>query len=176
MQPFFASLPRRSSADSSRSPGRNAWRSPKNVSLRASYPFGGVARRQARAARKRRRECDGVSSYNLTWHFMLLHVHTPLLRLAAKKIFGLQTRDEAAMLVVVYNWGNTEYVYNCGQYNRIFFSKNYHENGVKFPKENDAFVVDHQHGRRDDTCKPAIEFVVTYSSKSKTSIIAANLA
>ena len=45
---------------------------------------------------------------------MLLHVHTPLLILAAKKIFGLQPRDEAAMLVVVYN---------CGQYNRIFFRR-----------------------------------------------------
>ena len=56
---------------------------------------------------------------------MLLHVHTPLLKLAAKKIFGLQPRDEAAMLVVVYN---------CGQYDRIFFSTNYHENGVKFQR------------------------------------------
>ena len=49
---------------------------------------------------------------------MLLLVHTPLL--VAKKIFGLQPRDEVAMLVVVYN---------CGQYNRIFFSKNFHEKG-----------------------------------------------
>ena len=65
---------------------------------------------------------------------MLLHVHTPLLILTAKKIFGLQPRDEAAMLVVVYN---------CGQYNKsiiavntieFFFSKNYHENGVKFQR------------------------------------------
>ena len=45
---------------------------------------------------------------------MLLHVHTPLLILAAKKIFGLQPRDEAAMLVVAYN---------CRQYNRIFFRR-----------------------------------------------------
>lgn len=125
MQPFFASLPRRGSADSSHNPGRNAWRSPKNVSLRASYPFGGVARRHARAARKRRRECDGplrlsqlayvpppsaweacslrstqgtaaericcfqLSSYNITWYFMLLHVHTALL--VAKKIFRFAT-------------------------------------------------------------------------------------
>ena len=33
-----------------------------------------------------------------------------------------------------------------GQYNRIFF----------FPEERNAFVLDHQHGRRDVTCKPTI--------------------
>ena len=32
-----------------------------------------------------------------------------------------------------------------------------HENGVLFPKEKDASVLDHQHGRRDVTCKPAIK-------------------
>ena len=46
---------------------------------------------------------------------MLLHVHTPLLILAAKKIFGLQPRDEAAMLVVVYNYG---------QYNKSIIAVN----------------------------------------------------
>lgn len=56
--------------------------------------------------------CFQVSSYNLTWYFMLLHVHTPLL--VPKNIFGLQPRDETAMLVVVYN---------CGQYKIIFFSE-----------------------------------------------------
>ena len=42
-----------------------------------------------------------------------------------------------------------------GQYNIIFFPKNLHENRVKFPEERNAFVLDHQHGRRDVTCKPA---------------------
>ena len=45
----------------------------------------------------------------------------------------------------------------CGgsiQYN--FFSNNLHENRVSFPEESNAFVLDHQHGRRDVTCKPAI--------------------
>ena len=43
-----------------------------------------------------------------------------------------------------------------GQYKRIFFSQNLHENGVQFPKEKDAFVLDHQHGRRDVSCKPVL--------------------
>ena len=30
-----------------------------------------------------------------------------------------------------------------------FFSKNFHENGVKFPEERNAFGLDHQRGRRD---------------------------
>ena len=38
----------------------------------------------------------------------------------------------------------------------FFFSKNLHENGVKFPEERNAFVLGHQHGRRDVTCNPAI--------------------
>ena len=42
------------------------------------------------------------------------------------------------------------------QYNRIFFSQNLHEKSVQFPKEKDAFVLDHQHGRRDITCKPVL--------------------
>ena len=35
-------------------------------------------------------------------------------------------------------------------------SNNLHENRVQFPEERNAFVLDHQHGRRDVTCKPAI--------------------
>ena len=35
-------------------------------------------------------------------------------------------------------------------------SKNLHENRVSFPEERNTFVLDHQHGRRDVTCKPAI--------------------
>ena len=37
-----------------------------------------------------------------------------------------------------------------------FFWKNLHKNRVKFPEERNAFVLDHQFGRRDITCKPAI--------------------
>ena len=41
-----------------------------------------------------------------------------------------------------------------------FFSKNLHENRVKFQEERNAFVLlDHHHGRRDVTCKPAIALV-----------------
>ena len=36
------------------------------------------------------------------------------------------------------------------------FLLNLHQNRVYFPAERDAFVLDHQHGRRDVTCKPAI--------------------
>ena len=32
-------------------------------------------------------------------------------------------------------------------------SQNLHENRVQFPEERNAFVLDHQHGRRDVTCK-----------------------
>ena len=35
-------------------------------------------------------------------------------------------------------------------------SKNLLENRVQFPEERNAFVLDHQHSRRDVTCKPAI--------------------
>ena len=57
------------------------------------------------------------------------------------KILGLQPRDQAAMLVV-----NT----------REIFGQNLHQNRVHFPAERNTFVSDHQHGRRDVTCKPAI--------------------
>ena len=56
-------------------------------------------------------------------------------------ILGLQPRDKAAMLVV-----NTKEI----------FLLNLHQNRVHFPAERNAFVLDHQHGRRDVTCKPAI--------------------
>ena len=38
------------------------------------------------------------------------------------------------------------------------FLLNLHQNRVHFPAERNAFVLDHQHGRRDVTCKPAIAF------------------
>ena len=56
-------------------------------------------------------------------------------------ILGLQPRDKAAMLVVK---------------TKEFFLLNLHQNRVHFPAERNAFVLDHQHGRRDVTCKPAI--------------------
>ena len=40
-----------------------------------------------------------------------------------------------------------------------FFTKNLHESRVKFQEETNAFVLDHHHGRRDVTCKPAIALV-----------------
>ena len=39
-------------------------------------------------------------------------------------------------------------------------SKNLHENRVEFPKERTAFILDHQHGHRDVTCKVAIILLV----------------
>ena len=36
------------------------------------------------------------------------------------------------------------------------FLLNLHQNRVHFPAERNAFVLHHQHGRRDVTCKPAI--------------------
>ena len=36
------------------------------------------------------------------------------------------------------------------------FLLNLHQNKVHFPAERNAFVLDHQHGRRDVTCKPAM--------------------
>ena len=36
------------------------------------------------------------------------------------------------------------------------FLLNLHQNRAHFPAERNAFVLDHQHGRRDVTCKPAI--------------------
>ena len=47
---------------------------------------------------------------------------------------------------------------------------NLHQNRVHFPAERNAFVLDHQHGRRDVTCKPAIRAVlnlVTFWSSAK---------
>ena len=43
-----------------------------------------------------------------------------------------------------------------GSIQQNFFPKNLHENRVQFPEERNAFVLDHQHGRRDVTCKPAM--------------------
>ena len=57
-------------------------------------------------------------------------------------ILGLRPRDKAAMLVV-----DTKEI----------FLLNLHQNRVHFPAERNAFVLDHQHGRRDVTCKPAIK-------------------
>ena len=58
-----------------------------------------------------------------------------------QSILGLQPRDKAAMLVV-----NTKEIVLL----------NLHQNRAHFPAERNAFVLDHQHGRRDVTCKPAI--------------------
>ena len=56
-------------------------------------------------------------------------------------ILGLQLRDKAAML--------------GGQYNR-----NLHENRVKFPDDRITFILVHQHGCREDMCKPAIKLTI----------------
>ena len=67
-----------------------------------------------------------------------------------ENILRLQPRDKAAMLVV-----NTKEI----------FLLNLHQNRVHFPAERNAFVLDHQHGRRDVTCKPAIGrdlFLIVY--------------
>ena len=66
---------------------------------------------------------------------------TPCTSTKNRPILGLQPRDKAAMLVV-----NTKEI----------FLLNLHQNRVHFPAERNAFVLDHQHGRRDVTCKPAI--------------------
>ena len=60
-------------------------------------------------------------------------------------ILGLQPRDKAAMLVV-----NTKKI----------FLQNLHQNRVHFPAERNSFVLDHQHGRRDVTCKPAMYLII----------------
>ena len=61
---------------------------------------------------------------------------------------GLQPRDKAAMLVV---------------YNRIFSRTIYMK--IEFSsQERNAFVLDHQHGGREVTCKPAIRGTNSYSS------------
>ena len=43
------------------------------------------------------------------------------------------------------------------------FVLNLHQNRVHFPAERNAFVLDHQHGRRDVTCKPSIKIYTPYS-------------
>ena len=43
-----------------------------------------------------------------------------------------------------------------GSIQQNFFWKNLHENRVLFPEESNALVLDHQHGRRDVTCKAGI--------------------
>ena len=58
-----------------------------------------------------------------------------------EQILGLQPRGKAAMLVVK---------------TKEIFLLNLHQNRVHFPAERNAFVLDHQHGCRDVTCKPAI--------------------
>ena len=65
----------------------------------------------------------------------------PLISRLHVGILGLQPRDKAAML---------------GQYNRIVFSKDLNGNGGYFPENRNGFVLDHQHGRCDVTCKPAV--------------------
>ena len=40
------------------------------------------------------------------------------------------------------------------------FLLNLHQNRLHFPAERNAFVLDHQHGRRDVTCKPAIHSAI----------------
>ena len=56
----------------------------------------------------------------------------------------MQTRDKTAMLGI----------------NTIDFdSKKLHENRFEFPEERNAFVFDHQHGRRNVTRKPAIRLI-----------------
>ena len=64
-------------------------------------------------------------------------------------ILGLQPRDKAAMLVVK---------------TKEILLLNLHQNRVHFPAERNAFVLDHQHGHRDVTCKPAIIDNGAYSS------------
>ena len=53
-----------------------------------------------------------------------------------------------------------------GSKQKKLFWKNLHENRVLFPEERNAFVLDHQHGRRDVTCKPAIETLWTRTTTS----------
>ena len=45
------------------------------------------------------------------------------------------------------------------------FGQNLHQNRVHFPAERNAFVYDHQHGRHDITCKPAINETFFVSSR-----------
>ena len=80
-----------------------------------------------------------MNSYSEQLMGFLLHALPQLV-----SILGLQPRDKAAML---------------GVKTKEFFSKNLHENRLKFPEERNAFVLDYQQGRRDVTCKPAIHSV-----------------
>ena len=57
-------------------------------------------------------------------------------------MLGLQSHDKAAMLVV-----NT--------INNVL--QNLYEYGFYFLVETNNFVRDHQHGRSDDACKPAMQ-------------------
>ena len=50
------------------------------------------------------------------------------------------------------------------------FMLNLHQNRVHFPAERNAFVLDHQHGRRDVTCKPAIIIKTTYPNSPRAYI------
>ena len=72
------------------------------------------------------------------------------------KIVGLQPRDKVVM--------------SRGLNNKIFFSKNLHENRVYFPEERSAFVDDHQHGRRKLWfANFSLTFDRFYSEEKKTS-------
>ena len=73
------------------------------------------------------------------------HLASAILPFVFTVILGLQPRDKAAMLVV-----NTKEI----------FLLNLHQNRLHFPAERNAFVLDHQHGRRDVTCKPAIHSAI----------------
>ena len=63
--------------------------------------------------------------------------------MADLNILALQPRDKAAMLVVS---------------TKEIFLLNLHQNRVHFPAERNAFVLDHQYGRRDVTYKPTIGY------------------
>ena len=61
-----------------------------------------------------------------------------------------------------------------GSKQKKLFWKNLHENRVLFPGERNAFVLDHHHGHRDVTCKPAIlgldlgEFSLQHTQRQTT--------
>ena len=54
---------------------------------------------------------------------------------------------------------------------RIFSKKNLRENRVWFPEERNASVFDHQHGRRDVTCKPAIIKFAGFETRGKLDLV-----
>ena len=67
-----------------------------------------------------------------------------LLALIIHELQGQETKDienQPRLKISRYSW---------------FFSLNLHENRVQFPEERDAFILDHQHGSRVVTCKPAV--------------------